>query len=342
MRKTNGPRSGFTLIELLVVIAIIGVLIGLLLPAIQKVREAADRMKCSNQMKQIALAAHAYTTTHNAVPSAWTHTIPNPAGPPRDFVNIFFVLLPYIEQDNLYKIGTSSNPAVSGSNYTRSAFYVSNKVVLTYICPSDPTFPQNVDPNVTRPATSAAPGNPGAGSYAANLLVFDPNPTATGNAAPTSPPASPLELAMPDGLSQTVVFAHRYKFCDANGPGGIGGTGYTHWWSYPRDADWGMNEVPAFGFRTYRNIQTAAGQTVTMGNGFRDYTSNAAPAGGIPFQTAPAQGVCNFQMLQSGHPSVMIAGLGDGSVRSVSNTITSTTWYNACHPKDGNPLGNDW
>src|SRR3977135_1444583 len=99
-------RPAFTLIELLVVIAIIGVLISLLLPAVQKVREAANRMKCANNLKQIGLALHAYADANQAFPTGGEGTdfVNAPKGPSIfDKHSTFTMLLPFIEQDNLFK-----------------------------------------------------------------------------------------------------------------------------------------------------------------------------------------------------------------------------------------------
>ena len=101
-------RSGFTLIELLVVIAIIGILVGLLLPAVQKVREAASRTQCSNNLKQIALASHGYADVHGFLPPGQLGPYPDVGigVPPfnAQFVGVFAYLLPYVEQDNTYRL----------------------------------------------------------------------------------------------------------------------------------------------------------------------------------------------------------------------------------------------
>ncbi|QDV56790.1 DUF1559 domain-containing protein [Rosistilla oblonga] len=120
--KDLRSRAGFTLVELLVVIAIIGILVGLLLPAVQSAREAARRMQCSNNMKQIGLALHNYESTYRCFPAGSIQS---------NFVSGFASILPYLEEGNLY------------DQYDFSLYYtdaevaeISKQEISTYLCPS--------------------------------------------------------------------------------------------------------------------------------------------------------------------------------------------------------------
>src|SRR5262249_39967833 len=229
-----------------------------------------------------------------------------------------------------------------------------DKVIKTYLCPSDPTNSSNLDdfgdsyvPGYTGSqftnAITGAIGTTGM-CYAGNVLVFDPNLLEDVNAstsAETGRPKATLATAMPDGTSNTICFAHRYKVCSSS----IYGTTRNPWWGNPRNTG-GVKQTPGFGFGDYSRAVPgpAAGKFMVIGSGasFSTGTYAGAPGTGIPFQTTPARDTCQQNVTQSPHPGAMMVGLGDGSVRSVSPSVSTLTWYNACHPYDGNALGGDW
>ena len=189
-------RTGFTLIELLVVLAIVGVLLALLLPAVQKVREAASRMSCTNNLKQIGLALHHYHETNGRLPPAVvmpyatqnddsrTNHGSSPFGP-----NWAVFLLPYLEQDNLFKQanivtypGTTNLGAYA--SYNLSWRQVRGAKIKIYLCPSDGG--QDVpftDPNGSPPEGVWARGN-----YAASNGAGDADHSLGGNPDPREDP----------------------------------------------------------------------------------------------------------------------------------------------------------
>jgi prepilin-type N-terminal cleavage/methylation domain-containing protein len=135
--------KGFTLIELLVVIAIIAILIGLLLPAVQKVREAANRSQCQNNLKQIGLAIHNFASTYNSqLPSGGEGTdFSNfPTGPSQfDNFSFFTVILPFVEQQNVYNAMTPTAYYESTANNIAA----SQTVIKIFLCPSNALRPTN-------------------------------------------------------------------------------------------------------------------------------------------------------------------------------------------------------
>jgi prepilin-type N-terminal cleavage/methylation domain-containing protein/prepilin-type processing-associated H-X9-DG protein len=166
MRRLPRREPGFTLIELLVVIAIIAVLIGLLLPAVQKVREAAARMQCQNNLKQIGLALHNYHDANSTFPPGGVTN--GPCCGTQSGATWTIYLLPYIEQDNLYRLYdfTKTNEANADPSL---AFSVVRQFVKTYNCPSDPNINQLLIP-------ASGPGSDrqyATGSYRAMAGVTD-------------------------------------------------------------------------------------------------------------------------------------------------------------------------
>src|SRR5262249_55091422 len=160
-RATLSKRGAFTLIELLVVIAIIGILIALLLPAVQKVREAANRVKCANNLKQLGLAAMNFENTHEKFPpgvtctvsSSFSNKFPPPLEPGKSY-SLVAALMPYIEQDNLLTNLDLTGDYNSQYNYSLGPNSIGAQVIQILICPSD-----------------ALP-NPPVGSYTSNSKTY--------------------------------------------------------------------------------------------------------------------------------------------------------------------------
>jgi type II secretory pathway pseudopilin PulG len=202
-------RPGFTLSQFLVLLAIFGILFGLFFPAVVKVREAADRTRCSNNLKEITLAMHNVSDTYGKLPPL-AGSFPGAAN---DQGTYFFHILPFIEQDNVWK--NSADDAGIHSVWNNSTYSLT---IPPYICPTDKTGT----------ADHRYQGWLATSSYAANFLVFgDSNSYSLQGSArfPTS---------FPDGTSNTIVFAERFQMCN----------GEPNSWAYDGTTSW----APAFAF----------------------------------------------------------------------------------------------
>jgi len=296
-------KKGFTLIELLVVIAIIAILIGLLLPAVQKVREAAARMKCQNNIKQIGLAVHNLNTTFGVLPppgagaangSGWNSVVSN--GPFKNQTPGFFLLFPYIEQTAVYNMVIAQ-----GGNVSTPTAYQNTKISML-VCPTDTSgsggngFGSPVGPDATFAISN----------YAWNYLALgDP-------ASNRQEGAANLPASFPDGTSQTIFFGERYAWY---GNANVNGTPCSSLW-FNSENRW-MAQIcsaPYAGGTGYAPCPLFQVKPLVLN------APNASGGGSSP------------------HTGGTTVGMGDGSVRNIAASISAATWASICDPRDGVPF----
>ena len=312
VRECESP--GFTLIELLVVIAIIAILIGLLLPAVQKVREAAARAQCQNNLKQIGLGMQNLAGAYNGKMPPALGAFPQfmgdaraPGNPNASFGGPLFYLLPFIEQQNLYAWcqntgGSGYDPETGAGPQTQGG--APNQTPKPYICPSDPTY---------NPQTWG-----GIGSYAFNGMIFQADWVGYSN----------FPASIPDGTSNTIFFTETY----AGGNYNFSNAQTNLWW-------WDYNS-----FQTPTTSNGDCGPLNYVGAAYPPLFAPSPAYCAANF--APTSWGGNFSVCgcraTSPHTGGINVALGDGSVRTLSAGVSGTTFFAACTPAGGEVLASDW
>jgi prepilin-type N-terminal cleavage/methylation domain-containing protein len=298
MRGVN--RLGFTLVELLVVITIIGILIALLLPAVQAAREAARRSQCTNHLKQIALAFHGYHATFGVLPDAGKdlNNGTNPcggccAGNNRGEWNFFYQIMPFIEQENLYRVTSDTT--------------IYRTPVSTYYCPTRRRAARYPNPNSS---TDTARADYAGCSGDQNINSGSTRSNGTIVVRTCDPPVD--FAAIRDGTSSTLLLGE--KQTNLNNFGGSGGDN-ENYVNSGVDQDHVRNAKPLSTDRL-------------MGP--------PAPDSEHPADTA-ASPVWS-QRFGSSHPGAFNGAIADGSVRSISYSIDYETFRRLCVRNDGNPV----
>ncbi|WZO98645.1 DUF1559 domain-containing protein [Isosphaeraceae bacterium EP7] len=328
-------RRGFTLIELLVVISIIAVLIALLLPAVQSAREAARRVQCTNNLKQLGLAAHNYLSTHSAlIPSV---LIPSPIDSWGWGPSGFLSLLPFVEQStlwNAYNVG-AVQPNASGSGYYAQNTTVFNTQVAGYLCPSDspmrrvtmsnyvgnaggpfalggftgtfiPTNDWDISPNYQSGVLKIAALTDGTSNTSLWSEVLTGHSTPSSVTAGDSNPNNWKRVHFETGLNNPAMTGEAamalINACKALPPStiGVGGSRGDWYQSYPRYVNFSM-------FNHVGTPNTRSCSNNPWGTYGQDVFGSAPPT--------------------SNHAGGVNIALADGSVRFVKDTVNQQTWW---------------